>query len=86
MGYCVRKRLWVIFILSSFPSVIVQVSGTEIDIIVAGLVLSSIFLFWRGLKDGENIPIYMSALAYALAIGTKNPSINMIPGVDLLFL
>lgn len=86
MGYCTRKRLWVIFILSSLSSVIVQASGTETDIIISGLILSCIFLFWYALKTGEKTPIFMASLAYALAIGTKTTSLIMIPGVGLFML
>lgn len=86
LGYCVRKRLWVIFILSSFSSVIVQASGTETDIIVAGLVSSSIFLFWYALKNNTKMPIFMASLAYALALGTKTTSIIAMPGVGLFLL
>jgi len=86
MGYCTRKKLWVIFILSSFSSVIVQVSGTETDIIIAGLITSCIFLFWYALKNNEKTPIFMASLAYALAIGTKTTAIIAIPGVGLLLL
>lgn len=86
LGFCTRKKLWVIFILSSLPSVLVQASSTETDIIIAGLVSSSIFLFWYALKNNKMTPIYMSALAYALAIGTKTPSIMVIPAVGLFFI
>lgn len=86
MGYCVRKRLWVIFILSSFASVIVQITGTETDIIIAGLATSCIFLFWYALKHNKKAPIFMAALAYALALGTKTTSIIAIPGVGLILL
>lgn len=86
MGYCVRKRLWVIFIISSFSSVIVQVSGTETDIIIAGLITSCIFLFWYALKHNEKTPVFMASLAYALALGTKTTSIIAIPGVGLILL
>lgn len=86
MGYCIRKRLWVIFILSSFSSVIVQVSSTETDIIIAGLITSCIFLFWYALKNNEKTPIIMASLAYALALGTKTTSIIAIPGVGLILL
>lgn len=84
MGYCVRKRLWVIFILSSFSSVIVQLSGTETDIIIAGLITSSIFMFWYALKHNEKIPLFMASLAYALAIGTKTTALIAIPGAGLI--
>lgn len=86
MGYCTRKRLWTIFILSSFASVIVQISGNETDIIIAGLVLSSIFAFWYGLKNNSKIPIFMASLAYALAIGTKTTALIAMPGVGLFLI
>lgn len=86
LGYCVRKRLWVIFILSSFSSVIVQASGTETDIIIAGLISSSILLFWYALKNNKKTPIFMGALAYALAVGTKTTAIIAMPGVGLFLI
>lgn len=86
LGYCTRRKLWVIFILSSFASVIVQASSTETDIIIAGLVSSSILLFWYALKNDKKVPIFMASLAYALAIGTKTTSIIAIPGTGLFLL
>lgn len=83
IGLSLRKKLWVILILSSFSSVIVQISGTETDIIVAGLVLASIYLYWENLKKENPSEIYISALAYALAVGTKTPAIMLIPAVGL---
>ena len=86
IGLSTRKKLWTIFILSSFSSVIVQASGTETDIIIAGLITTSIFLFWHSLKNNEKTPLIMSALAYAIAIGTKTTAIIAIPGVGLFLL
>ncbi len=85
-GFCFRKMLWVIFILSSLPSLIVQVSGTETDIIIAGLIASSILLYWNALKTDKLIPVFMSALSYALALGTKTPAFIMLPGFIFLTL
>lgn len=86
LGYCTRKRLWVIFIVSSFSSVLVQLSSTETDIIIAGLALSCVYLFWNALRNNDKISIYMSSLAYAIALGTKTTSIIMLPGVGILLL
>lgn len=86
LGYCMRKKLWVIFILSSFSSVIVQLSSTETDIIITGLILSSIFLFWYAVKNEKIIPVFMSALAYAIAIGTKTTAIVVIPSIGLFMI
>ncbi|MBR6099346.1 glycosyltransferase family 39 protein [bacterium] len=81
-----RVKLWTIFILSSLPAVIVQLSGTETDIIIAGLVLSSIYLYWENLKTGKKNELYFSALAYALAIGTKTPALMLVLPVGLWML
>lgn len=86
IGMSVRRKLWIILILSSFSSVIVQISGTETDIIIAGLVLASMYLFWENLKTNNKTAIFMSALAYALAVGTKTPAIMLIPGAGLWML
>lgn len=83
IGLSVRRRFWILLILSSFSSVIVQISGTETDIIVAGLVCASMYLFWEYLKKGKGFLVFMSSLAYALAVGTKTPAIMLIPGVGL---
>lgn len=86
IGVGFRRRLWTIFLVSSFASVIMQISSTETDIIVAGLVLSSIYLFWDSLKNEKIRTIVMSSLAYALAVGVKTPSIMLIPSVGLWML
>ena len=83
IGFSIRRKLWVLFITSSFASVIVQISGTETDIIISGLVLASILLFWNSLKSGGKLPLFISSMAYALAIGTKTPSIMLVPGVGI---
>ena len=85
MKYSMRKKLWVIFILSSFAFVLVQASATETDIIIAGLVSSSILMFLYGIKENREIPIVMSALSYAIAIGVKTPSIFTIPIIGIGF-
>lgn len=86
LKFSYRRRLWIIFILSSFSSVIVQASSTETDIIITALVSSSIYLFWSGLKNNTKIPVVIASLSYALAIGTKTPSIIMIPAVGFFML
>ena len=45
IGTGFKRKLWVITLLSSFAFVIIQLSSTETDIIISGLILSSIFLF-----------------------------------------
>lgn len=83
-GYSERKKLWCVFIVSSFASVIAEASSIETDIIIAGLILTSILLYLVALKEKKISLIIFSALAYALAIGTKTPSLIAFPGVFVL--
>ena len=79
-----RRILWSIFILSSFASVIVEITSLETDVLIAGLVLSSITLFLYALKERKISMLVFSALSYALAMGTKSPAVIAFPGAFLL--
>ncbi len=87
-GFCERKKIWTIFILSAFASVIGQVSSLETDVLISGLVLSCIALFLGYLKEEKSERkksiLFFSTLSYALAMGTKSPAIIAFPGVFLL--
>lgn len=63
-----RKILWTIFILSSFPAVIIQMCSLQTDAVIGSLLLICIALFLKG-TDGL---VYFSSLAYCLALGTKS--------------
>lgn len=84
LGFCERKKLWSVFIMSSFASVVAEISSVETDILLSGLVLSSIYLYMLAIKRRKLNLIFFSSLAYALAIGTKSPSVIAFPGVFLL--
>ena len=81
-----RHKLWTIFILSSFPAVIIQLSSTETDLIISGLILSGIYLFWEYNKTKKLHELYISSLLFALAIGTKTPALMLLFPVGLWIL
>ncbi len=85
LKYSMRRKLWVIFIITSLSSVLAQITTTETDMIIAGLIIASIYLFWYGLKTKRVIPVFMSAFAYALAAGTKTTACIIVPGCALGF-
>lgn len=83
---CIRRRLWVLFILSSFACVLLQLCDTETDIIMAGLITSTMFLFLDSLKNKNKISLFMSALCYAIAIGTKSTGGLTVPAMSVFVL
>ncbi len=87
IGFSTRRTLWTLIVVSSFASVVVMASGTETDLIISGLITTSIYLFINALKNkSDNVILFMSSLAYALAIGVKTPAIICIPAIGCLFL
>ena len=66
--YSYRKRLFVIFILSSFPAIILQLPSLQTDLIVGGLVICAFALYL-------DKSFFFSSLAIALAMGTKSTGV-----------
>ena len=54
--------------------------------IIAGLILASMYLFWKGNNENKLVPVFMSALSYALAVGTKSTAFLAIPGTALFMI
>ena len=82
--FSVRKRLWSIFVFSSFVLVFVEMYTPCADLFIGVLALASIYLFLKSSKQNDNILLYFSSLSYALAVGTKTTSIIAIPSVFIL--
>ena len=87
MGFSLRKTVWTLLILSSFAFMFYEITSCETDVLISGLLLSSIYLFWNGIKnDKENTFVYMSALSCAIALGSKTSAFFNIPAIGLFFL
>ena len=84
-GYCMRKRLWVVFLTSSLAGVLLEASGVEINIIMSGLILACVSLFLLGVKKGRIFPVYFSSLAISIAVGTKTTAFFVIPSLAVIF-
>lgn len=87
IGFSLRKTVWTLFILSSFAFMSYEITTCETDVLIAGLLLSSIYLFWNSIKHKkDNVSVFMSALSCAIALGTKTSAFFNIPAIGLLFL
>ncbi len=86
LGYSTRKKLWVIFMFSSIASILAEASSTETDVIIGGLVLASLYLWFVYLKTENKMILYFSALSYAIAVGTKTPAVMAIPACGVFML
>lgn len=85
IGFCVRKRLWVVFLVSSLAGVIMEASGVETNLMIGALALACVTLFLLGAKRSSFVPIYFSSLAAALGVGAKTTMFFMIPSLAIIF-
>lgn len=86
IGFCRRKRLYSVFILSSFVLIGIMAYTPYSDVFVGALLLSAIYLFYLNCKENDNSALYFSTLSFALAIGTKTTAIMATPAISILFL
>lgn len=78
-----RKKLWTILISLSIPFVILRYTGLETGVLIAALVLSSIYFYMEFLKKKKISSCFFSALALALGVGTKTTVILLLPALFL---
>ncbi len=86
LSFTIRRRLWSIFIFSSFALVAIEMYTPSADLFIGGLILCGIYLFLKSAKYNEKVSLYFSALSFALAAGTKTTAIIAIPSVLIIIL
>ena len=84
IGFCIRKRLWAIFVFSSFAIIGTMVYSPLSDLCAGSLLLTCIYLYLISVKYETKTALYFSALACALAIGTKTTAIIALPSVLII--
>ena len=84
LGYCVRRRLWTIFVFSSFALIMVEMYTPTADLFIGSLILAGIFLFYKASKSDNKTALYFSALSFALSAGTKTTAIIAMPVVFMI--
>ena len=77
-----RKRLWAIFIFSSFAGIIAQISSTQTDLLTGVLLFYSVLFFIDYVKQDNIIKGYFSSLSFAIALGVKSTA--FMAGLPLL--
>ncbi len=66
-----KKRVWVIFIVSSLPLIICEISSLQTDILVASLAAFAIYMIYKFKESDKTYLLYFSSLSFALMLGVK---------------
>ena len=84
LGFCRRKRLWAVFVFSSFALIGVMGYTPCADLFIGTLLLFGVYLFLNGIKYENKSTLFISSLSCALAIGTKTTAIIAMPSIFIL--
>ena len=98
LGFCRRKRIWSIFVFSSFTLVYIEAQIPGSDLWAGSMLLTGIYLLYCAVKNNpqpqpgknshmpKNICLYFSALYFAIAFGVKTTAIIAFPSVFIIML
>ena len=81
-----RRKLWVVFIAAAIPFVLVRFTGLDTGVLISALVMCSMYLYMRFMKERDDFMCFMAALALALGVGTKTTVIMLMPALGLWLL
>jgi len=85
LNFSVTRRLWAVFVFSSFSLVLIEMITPCADLFIGALILAAVYLFIKACRYDDKTALFFSALAYALAAGTKTTALIAAPSVLLIF-
>jgi len=80
-----RRTLWTIFILASLPAVILESMSCQTNLIIAFLLISSLYLFIYGVRESDKKSLIFSAVSYSIALGTKDTAFLFLPVFGIVY-
>jgi hypothetical protein len=87
LGFTRTQSFFASLLWLSFPQVFYQSTSVQNDLVPAAYLASSIFFLIAWFKDlGFRPAVYLSALSLALAIGTKQTALFILPGFIILLI
>ena len=70
----------------TLPEIILQSTTTQNDLVVSGLIIACVYFLYDGLISGNSEAFVLSSLALGLALGTKQTTFFILPGLGLICL
>lgn len=84
LNFSMKHSLWTLFSIFAMHNVMLSISGAETNISIAALMLSAVYVFALGVKENRTTCFYFAGLLFALAVGTKTPSLQAAPSLLLV--
>jgi len=84
LGASTSQSLYAALLWGTFTEVILQSTSTQNDLIASAFTASAFLFFYSGIRQSERGSLVLSALALALAVGTKQTVLFILPGILVL--
>jgi hypothetical protein len=84
LGAAKRQALFAVLVWAAFPQVVLQSTSAQDSLVSAALVSASVYFLILAIRRHELSPLWLSSLAASLAVGTKQVTIFLVPGLFLL--
>jgi hypothetical protein len=80
------QSLFAAGMFACFPLILMQGSSTQIDLVSAALFVPAVYFLLLGMRSGERMPFVFSGLSLGLALGAKQTTLFLLPGLVLFAL
>ena len=84
IDYSRPQSLFAAGLFACFPLMLMQGSSTQIDLVTAALFVPAVYFLLLGMRSGGRMPFVFSGLSLGLALGAKQTTLFLLPGL-LLF-
>ena len=78
--------IFISMLFATIPAVTLQLSTAQTDLFATSFFIGSVYLLCLGWQENKTSPLILSALSYAIGIGTKQTVIFAIPGLAVILL
>ncbi len=84
LGWSRERSMLSALLWMTLPQIVLQSTSTQNDLVSSGLLMVSLFFLVSGLKNQQKTEVFISALGLALAMGTKQTIILILPALAIL--
>jgi 4-amino-4-deoxy-L-arabinose transferase-like glycosyltransferase len=86
LGYSRSQGAFTALLWTTLAQVLYQSSTTQNDLVVTSFWVAMVYFLFAGLQEESQTYLYLSGIAFGLAMGTKNTSLIILPALALVLI
>jgi hypothetical protein len=86
LGYSRSQGVFTALLWTTLTQVLIQSSTTQNDLVVTSFWVAFVYFLFAGFQEESQTHLYLSGIAFGLAMGTKSTSLMILPGLTLVLI